>query len=130
MLQEVIEGKDDLYRRIHRNCIGPDGRIEYTAFMMKESHSETDPEISVDLARLTTPDLTLAKAPTRVRPKLGVGKLSAGVPIGLGMAVTHAPSKRNRAHAIIENTGSKPKKMCYILAKSTVLTVRPNNTRD
>ena len=62
-----------------------------------------DPQISVDLARLTTPQATLVRAP---RPGFGLGVLVARDPRSLGLTVRHHPLPDNAAHSLIE--GQRP----------------------
>ena len=95
---EDIADEDDLYRRLGPDHVKPDGAISRTAFMrnstVNRNRKEPDPEISVDLARLTTPALTLTRAN---RPAHGVGSLVAAYPRSLGLAVRHTPTEDNSA---------------------------------
>lgn len=128
-IREILD-TDDPYRRIAANHIRRDGTLSPTAFM-KSSASKgpaiPDPEISVDLAALTTPELSLRRAgrPDEPdgKPNQGIVALAAGVPRGLGLTVRHDPldaspfSKENPAHALIEgNTGEAALAICDRLA--------------
>ena len=56
---EAIEDDDWLYRRLALNHLRSDGTVNRTAFMRNSvppgRGKEPDPQVSVDLARLTTP---------------------------------------------------------------------------
>jgi hypothetical protein len=81
-----ITDEDDLYRRFYVDHIDMDtGRINSGAF---KKRGKPDPAASVDLARLSTPEITLERSR---RDDLGVGVLSAKVPIDLELPVVHKP---------------------------------------
>src|SRR5689334_14570917 len=114
-----VTAEDDLYRRLlPKDHVAPDGSaVLPTAFMRKW---RPDPSLSVDLAKLTTPDATLARAP---RPGFGLGTLKAGVPMALGLTVRHDPLPDNYAHTLIEGVGSK--EHCRRLADATTVLRSP-----
>jgi len=106
-------GDDDLlYRRFHRSHLRRDGSIAYAAYLLPRT-TTPDPEISVNLARRTTPEETLAAAP----PVFGLGVLSARDVRRLGFTVRHKPTRGNNAHCIIE--GAKTETDCARLAEVT-----------
>jgi hypothetical protein len=129
-IREILD-TDDLYRRIAANHIRRDGTLSPTAFM-KSSASKgrpaPDPEISVDLASLTTPELSLTRAgrPDEVdgKPHQGIVALGAAIPRGFGLTVRHDPleasplNKENPAHSLIEgNVGEGALGLCDRLAE-------------
>ena len=129
-IREILD-TDDLYRRIAANHIRRDGTLSPTAFM-KSSASKgrpvPDPEISVDLAALTTPELSLRRAgrPDEPdgKPNQGIVALAAGVPRRFGLTVRHDPleesvlNKQNPAHSLIEgNAGDGALAICDRLAE-------------
>ena len=101
MSLEIIDDDDELYRRLAPDFVKPDGTVSSVAFKRGKI---PDPEVSVDLARLTTPDETLRRAN---RLHHGLGVLIAGVPRGLGLRVRHDPVDGNPAHTIIEGQTSR-----------------------
>jgi hypothetical protein len=109
---DQISDDDLLYRRFHPISLRRDGSITYAAYMRPKT-TIPDPEISVNLARKTTPEETLAAAP----PIFGLGMLKTGDIRSLGFTVCYRPSQRNRAHCIIE--GAKTEKDCHLLAEIT-----------
>ena len=100
-----IEDEDELYRRFPLAYLKDDGILSSAA---SKRGKDPDPEVSVDLARLTDPDECLRRAN---RPDQGVAALIALVPRGLGLVVRHAPVAGNPAHAVIEGqtTRSQPR---------------------
>lgn len=128
---EEISDDDELYRRLARNHIKPDGTVSKTAFMRNSDpegrRKEPDPDISVDLARLTTPQQSLAVAK---RPTQGIGVLQAALPRSLGLRVVHVPDvdTGNRAHSsILGNRGDRALENCQALAEalSQNILIRP-----
>lgn len=110
--RESISDTDWLYRRLAIHHIRKaDGSVHYNAFMRsadpRGKKKEPDPDVSVDLARLTTPEQSLIVAD---RPNLGIGAIEAGFPRALApgqIEVVHtpdeAPSDRpNPAHSSIK----------------------------
>ena len=129
-IREILD-TDDLYRRFAANHIRRDGTLSPTAFMKRSASkglSIPDPEISVDLADLTTPELSLQRAgrPDEPdgKPNQGIVALAASVPRGLGLVVRHDPleaspfSKESPAHSLIEgNAGDGALAICDRLAE-------------
>jgi hypothetical protein len=109
-LQEIADA-DDLYRRIHPSQV-KDGRPTSAAFK--------DPELSVDLARLTTPERSLTGYPL-----YGLTSIVAGHARSLGQDVFHSPLEANPAHAFVR--GAKPLSVARGLAQSAKWDVLPPN---
>jgi hypothetical protein len=114
---ERVDRTDDLYRRLVGFHINPDGTVNSAAFKLD---GKPDGSISVDLARLTTPERCLAVGG---KPELGVGALRAEVPLDLGFAVRHDPQPENEAHALIEGEDTKAK--CRQLAEKARVIIAP-----
>jgi hypothetical protein len=114
---EEIGGDDELYRRLAPGHLNPDGTVNSAAFKVR---GRPDPRISVDLARLTTPEEVLARAS---RPGFGLGVLAARVPRSLGFTVRPDPLPDNLAHALIEGENDRAK--CRLLARATRVLVLP-----
>jgi hypothetical protein len=112
-----VHGSDELYRRIAPAHVNPDGRINSGAFKTRPPEG-----ISVNLARLTTPEETL-----RPRPTFGIGNLQAAIPTGLGLTVRHAPVPDNHAHSLIE--GQNTRAIRRQMAEATALIIQPDDTR-
>ena len=121
---EAIADSDQLYRRLAvHNIRRSDGSVHYNAFMRNADprgrKKEPDPDVSVDLARLTTPERSLA---TAGRPDQGIGAIAAGFPRSLGLHVVHTPidepyELRNRAHSSIRgNEGEGAIDRCQLMA--------------
>lgn len=88
---ELIADDDLLYRRLAPLHVKPDGSVNSAAFKLR---GHPGPHVSVDLARLTTPQATLARAP---RPGFGLGVLLARDPRSLHLTVHHDPLPANPA---------------------------------
>ena len=114
---QEIHGSDDLYRRIAPDHVNPDGTINSGAFKTRPPEG-----ISVNLARLTTPEETL-----RRRPTFGLGNLKAAIPIGLGLSVRHAPVPDNDAHSLIE--GQTTRAIRHEMAEAADLLISPDPER-
>jgi hypothetical protein len=123
-----IEDTDDLYRRLPHDHVKPDGRISSVAFCFR---GQPDPSLSVDLAKLTTPEESIARAP---KPGAGLGVFQAAVPRQLGLTVRHAPIPPNHregrppnpAHAVIEGLTPEDRlTRCYQLAERMRILVPP-----
>jgi hypothetical protein len=112
-----IQDADDLYRRIAPAHVNPDGTINSGAFTTRRGEG-----LSVNLARLTTPEETL-----RPRPTFGLGSLKAAIPTGLGLNVRHAPSPHNHAHSLIE--GQNTRAIRRQMAEAAVLFISPDPDR-
>lgn len=110
---QEISDDDLLYRRFHRKSLRRDGRLTLATYTLPKT-SIPDPEISVDLERLTTPEKTLAAA---LPGLFGLGVLSAGDVRRLGFTVRYQPIPGNDAHCIIE--GVKTEEDCDRLAEVT-----------
>jgi hypothetical protein len=108
-----IGTEDALFRRVCRLCINPDGTVNSAAFKL---NSKPDPQPSVDLARLTTPQESLDRAP---RADFRLGRLIAGSLHPLDMKARWAPVPDNQAHCVIDGENTKVK--CRQLASLTVL---------
>ena len=121
---EAIGDDDRLYRRLSWAHVNDDGTVNSAAYKTPSSHrqrlGEYDPSISVDLARLTTLEDALGRAP---RPGGGIGELVAVEVRTLSFTVRHDPQQDNLAHSLIEgeNTRAKSRK----LAAMTRLRVAP-----
>lgn len=116
---EDIGDEDNLYRRLIPTSVNRQGIVVASAFYARGMLP--DLEISVDLARLSTIDQSLARG----RPGDGLGQLRAGAARGLGLEVRHAPdaTTENEAHALI--IGATTKEQCRLLARATVALIRP-----
>ena len=86
---EEIKDEDELYRRIHPTHV-INGKISSAAFKQRQ------PDLSVDIARLTTPERALLNY-----PDYGLGSLAAGFFRNLKLEIYHAPVPCNYAHAIV-----------------------------
>ncbi|MFN8632479.1 MAG: hypothetical protein U0893_01405 [Chloroflexota bacterium] len=78
-----------------------------------------DPEVSVDLARLASPEECLRRAD---RPTHGIGSLTAAIPRAMGLTVRHDPVEGNDAHSVIEGQTdrSQPRQLA---ARVTIIIV-------
>jgi hypothetical protein len=114
---EEIADDDELYRRLAPDHVNADGTVNSAAFKRR---GQPDPQVSVDLARLTTRDEILARAP---RPGFGLGVLVARAPRALGLTVRHDPLPGNPAHSLIE--GQTNRTQCRLLAEATIVLVQP-----
>ena len=114
MLPEVVLDADQLYRRLQPDAISA-GAVVSVAF---KKNGKPDDEISVDLARLTTPQTVL-----RERPDFGLGMIVAGYPRSIGFAVLHDPQPENIAHSLIKGENSKTR--CRLLAEQTIVLINP-----
>ena len=126
--REQIADADWLYRRLAVNHIRQsDGSVHPSAFMRNSDprgkKKEPDPDVSVDLARLTTPERTLAVAD---RLHFGIGAMQAGFPRMLApgkIDVVHTPEdappgRPNPAHASIRgNEGNGALDRCHQMAE-------------
>jgi hypothetical protein len=94
-----ISDDDLLYRRFYYKSVRRDGSITPAAYTLPRT-TIPDPEISVDLARLTTPARTLGAVDKSV---FGLGELKAGDVRKLGFTIRYQPIEENRAQGIEEN---------------------------
>lgn len=95
---DAVELQDDdiVYRRYFRRK----KHIPSTAFCKPRSNpSEPDPEISVDLARLTTPEKTLQNGPNGM--KIAVLKVGEIKRLGFTIRPQHDDDNDNEAHCVI-----------------------------
>jgi hypothetical protein len=81
-----------------------------------------DNRISVDLARITSPQESLGRAP---RQGFGLGTIVAGLPRSLGFAVQHDPITGNPSHSLI--LGTNTKELCQRMAENLVVVLGPDN---
>jgi len=109
-VQEIADA-DDPYRRIHHSQV-KEGRPTRAAF--------TDPELSVDLARLTTPEQRLTGHASH-----GLASITAGHARSLGQDVFHDPLETNPAQAIVK--GKKTARIGKSLARSATWVLLPPN---
>jgi hypothetical protein len=112
-----IADDDQLYRRLALAQVNPDGSVNSGAYKLR---GKPDSNISVDLARLSTPEESRARSP---RAEDGLGMLVAGPVRALGFLVRHDPLPDNNAHSLIEGPNDRVKSR--LLAEMTVLLVRP-----
>lgn len=111
---EIILDHEDLYRRIREDCIKEDGTISSAAY---SNTSHTD-DMSVNLARLTTSEKTIAGF-----KKFGVAKFLAGFARGLNQKVIHDPTPDNHAHTTVR--GRKSRSIRKRLADNSILILQP-----
>jgi hypothetical protein len=87
---EKVEDEHELYRRVHPDWIKSSGKISSAAFKQKT------PDLSVNIARLTTPEKTLYGY-----PRHGLGSLLATTFRIENLEIYHVPVSCNHAHAIV-----------------------------
>jgi len=99
----VILDDDQLYRRLSSHQINPDGSVNSSAFKRGDVYETM---ISVDVARMTTPEASVERA-----KKAGVklGGFGAGRARAFGFSVNHNPLPDNAAHALVEGENNKAK---------------------
>ena len=112
MRVEEIADVDDLYRRIHPLQVKEDGSLSSAAFK--------DAEMSVDVARLTTPQQSLSGYVSH-----GLVSITAGHARSLRQEVFHAPLETNPAHALVK--GRKTDSIAKNLARSAKWEMLPPN---
>lgn len=110
---ETIAADDLLYRRFFQYYIKSSGEVSSAAF--KDKKGRPDPELSVDLARLTTPERCLSLG----QPGMRLGQLKAAVPLSLGLSIVHSPVADNYAHCLM--IGNPTKQICRLLAEATTV---------
>jgi hypothetical protein len=108
---DEISDDEILYRCLFPYYVKDDGTVSSSAYMQSKPKIP-DPEISVDLASLTTPERTLVG-----HSGFALGALKAGEIRKLGFTVRRDPTPDNQAHCIIE--GVKTKEDCKHLAEIT-----------
>ena len=115
---ETIDDVDELYRRVAEYWIKDSGEISSAAF---QNAVGTD-EMSVDLARLTTPHTTALN-----ESNYGVASFLAGVARELDQEVFHSPTKDNLAHSTVK--GQKAKSIRKKLRNQSTLILWPANIK-
>ena len=125
--KEIITVNDTLFRRVVPVHLLP-RRVSSAAF--KTRKKKPDGELSVDLARLTTPERTLSFAPSG--KTFGVLALPAAVPMDNGLEVVHDPcldeGVENDAHCLVMgNTDENPKwkQNCKLMAEASTVVIEP-----
>ena len=108
--REEIENADDLYRRIHPDHINPvTQEVSSAAFVGYDSFN-----LSVDLGRLTTPDICMNAAARFQTKCVGVAAFTAGSARALSFLVEHEPLSEdhpdgpNPAHTLVIGEKDKP----------------------
>jgi hypothetical protein len=86
------------------------------------NRKKPDPELSVDLARLTTSEETLGRG----LPGMGLAELAASAPLDMGLTVIHKPEPDNRAHCLV--MGLATKEQCRELASQAKVRVPPHHS--
>lgn len=116
----VQVGDDDwLYRRLHPYCFKKDGSLSSTTFMQ---NGFPGAEASVDLARLTTPEVSVNRSVNKRLGKLQAAdarELESVDGVKVGLRVCHTFEEDNRAHTLIK--GLQTKKQCKDLASRVIL---------
>lgn len=112
---EVIAAEDMLWRRLHRTQIVPDSQ---TGAERISSAAFTDPQLSVDLARLVRD----GDYRVTMGASAGVAAFAASVARKRGLAVEHAPDPDNDAHTHV--LGKKTESIQRHLARSSMLLQR------
>src|SRR5438270_97394 len=118
----AIDSTDHFYRRLlYPEHLYDDGSVRPNAYYLS---GRPDPQVSVDLARLTTPEETAGRGR---RPGAGVGELLAEIPLSLGLTVRHAPVPDNLAHSVIEGLADTRlhRQLCKELAEATRVIIQP-----
>jgi hypothetical protein len=116
---EVIDDDDSLYRRVPHVYItrdAPDAGERITSAALKEKRHYPDREISVEIARLTTPADCVSRAPTG---GFRVISFVAEVPRRRFLSVDHEPEPDCYAHALI--TGRITKEDCVVIAQASTI---------
>jgi len=115
---ETIYYVDALYRRVAESWIKESGEISSAAF---QNAVGTD-EMSVDLARLTTPQTTALN-----ESNYGVASFLAGVARELDQEVFHSPTQDNVAHSTVK--GEKTRSIRRKLGRQSTLILWPANIK-
>ena len=115
---ETIYYVDALYRRVAEYWIKESGEISSAAF---QNAVGTD-EMSVDLARLTTPQTTALN-----ESNYGVASFLAGVARELDQEVFHSPTQDNVAHSTVK--GEKTRSIRRKLGRKSTLILWPANIK-
>ena len=122
MLETILD-EDELYRRLPLISLNPDGTVNSVAYKLR---GKPDPSVSVDLARLTTPQESLNRVANPNNFKLGA--FLANTPRNLGLTVIHDPLDDNYAHSLIQDNENiqNSKALCRLLAESTKVIFHPD----
>jgi hypothetical protein len=112
---EEIFDEDDLYRRFPGKYLDDAGNLSSAAF---QNTGGTD-DMSVDLARMTTPETTALD-----NEVFGVAMIKAGYARGQNQIVFHSPSEGNNAHSTVQ--GRKTRGIKKKLAESADIILKPN----
>ena len=111
-----IDPDDLLYRRLApRNHIKPNGSVASNAYK-RDGKPELEP--SVDLAKVTTPEESVARAGNG-KPGFRLGELRFGTLIDLGFKIRPTPTDIDPAHCVIE--GNTSTNTCSLLAENTAV---------
>ena len=110
-----IFDEDILYRRVAPAHIDPSSQTVLSNAYKRNGKPDT--EISVDLAKLTTPTKSLVSV--EGRPGFRIGKLIVKDVRSLGLTVHYTPNQENPAHCVIN--GNSTKQTCKLLAEMTKL---------
>ena len=124
---ETIGPGDILYRRLlYPEHVYDDGSVRPNAYYLS---GRPDPQASVDLARLTSPEETAARGR---RAGAGVGALLADAPLALRLVVRHKPLPDNPAHSTIEGLADtrQHRQLCKELAEATRVIVAPSGLQQ
>jgi hypothetical protein len=113
---EEIFDKDDLYRRFPNEYIDENGNLSSVAF---QNTTGTD-DMSVDLARLTTPEI--AALDNNI---YGLSIIKTGFARSLNQIVFHSPLEDNKAHSTVQ--GKKSRSIRKKLAESALIILKPKN---
>jgi hypothetical protein len=111
---EEILDEDDLYRRFPNEYLDDYGNLSSAAF---QNTTGTD-DMSVDLARMTTPEKTAVD-----NEIYGVAMINAGFARSNNQIVIHSPSIDNNAHSTVR--GNKTRGIKKKLAESAHVILRP-----
>lgn len=109
-----ILDEDDLYRRVPDVWLKEDGEVSSAAFQ----NTTNSDDMSVDLARLTTPQTTVSEY-----PNCGVASFRAALARQLGQKVLHAPILRYPAHSTVR--GKKTHGIRRKFAKGSTVILLP-----
>jgi hypothetical protein len=112
-----VNDEDALSRRFHRDHVRRNGTLSSAVF---KKRGTPDTEISVDVARLTTVEETIARA--NAPGVFGVAQLLARIPRSLSFDVRHAPLHEDYAHALI--VGENDDERCARMSEACVVVRR------
>ena len=115
-----IQDDDVLYRRLVSWHVKQDGTVSSAAYMTSSKPKSPDPQVSVNLARLSSIVETLSQAPAG---GFSVGELRVSQIKALGLTVRRDVLLENKAHCLIEGLNSKDG--CRRLAEITTVIFQP-----